>query len=191
MTYRIDWNAVAAIGQVVGAVATFMAVWVSLRLARKARVPDARLKVSTVLIISPGLNDIRVLMFSVTNSGERSIHVRTVGWQTGWFKHGPSWLKKQYAMQLTGGVPGTPEPPFELSPANEVSTYCLMANVEDACRERRSDPFFTRDYPWLGRRSTRVRASVYIGEGYTFYTKPTADVIKYVTYAEVQALDQT
>lgn len=189
METDVAWNIVAAIGQIAGAVATFMAVWVSMSLARKGRMPDAKLQVSTGLIITHGEDDIRMLRFSITNIGERNIHVRTVGWQTGWLKSGPSWLKKQYAVQMTGGVPGTVVPPFELSPGNEVSTYCLMANVEDRCRERRANPFFTRDLPILGRRSTKVLASVFIGEGYTFYSKPSADTINSLASAELQALD--
>ncbi len=184
------WEMVAALGQVIGAIATFAAVLVSLHLARKARRPEARLKVGERLIIGPAINNMNVLMFSVTNTGERAIHVRTVGWTTGWFKFGPAWLRKKHAVQLTGGVPGTVDCPFELLPGAEASLYCLIENLKESCQKKADDPLFTRDYPLLGRKRTRVKALAFIAEGYTFYATPEKELIKSLTEAEQSAMQK-
>jgi hypothetical protein len=189
MTSRIDWNVIAAIGQVAGAVATFLAVVVSMRLARKARMPEVKLKVGERLIITQGQEETpSVLMISVTNTGERAIHVRQVGWHTGWFRFGPSWLRKQQAVQLTGSIALGLELPFELLPGEEGSTYCLMDNLEEGCRQKSDRPFFSRDYPLLGRRQTKVKATVYVAEGYSFFCKPEKAVIEALVKAEQAGL---
>lgn len=63
------WEKVSAIGQVAGAIATFMAVVISLYIARGGRVPRLSLKVGERLTIGGGLPEHRLLMFSVTNMG--------------------------------------------------------------------------------------------------------------------------
>lgn len=86
------WEKISAIGQVAGAIATFAAVVVSLYIARRGRVPRLSLKVGERLTIGGGLPEQRLLMFSVTNMGERPVYVRQLGWRNGWLPHGPAWL---------------------------------------------------------------------------------------------------
>ena len=63
-----------------------------------------------------------------------------------------------------------------------------MENIEARCREKADDKFFTRQYPLLGCRPTKVKAYAYIAEGYTFYAKPEKELINLLTEAERAAV---
>lgn len=181
------WTIVAAVGQVAGAVATFSAVVVSLYLSTSARKPRVKLRVGERIIIGGGVDDRRVLMFSVANVGERNVHVRSLGWRTGQINWGPEWLRRQAAVQLTGGVPGGTDPPYELLPGAEISSYADIANVLDYCRERSDRPIFSRDIPFLGRRKTSVRAYVTTADGYVIKVRPERALVDALVQAEAEA----
>lgn len=183
---ELYWTKVAAIGQVAGAVATFLAVVISLYLARDSRRPRAAVRVGERLIIG-GQMDLEVLMFSIANVGIRPIHVRSVGWRTGFFRMGPRCLRQQHAIQLTGGVIGFPEPPFEVAPGTEISTYCLMSNIIQRCEDNSERPFFSRDFPIVGRRRVPVRGLVHTAEGRTFSVRAEPGLIARLASAEKQA----
>ena len=189
MDDQLFWTIVAAVGQVAGAVATFAAVVVSLYLATSARKPRVKLRVGERLIIGGGVDDQRVLMFSVANVGERNVHVRTLGWRTGRLGWGPQWLKRQAAVQLTGGVPGGTDPPYELLPGAEISSHAEMGNILTYCLERADRPFFTRDIPWLGRRRTTVRAFISTADGYVIHVRPERGLLDALVQAEKAALN--
>ena len=189
MDDQLFWTIVAALGQVAGAIATFAAVVVSLCLATSARRPRVKLRVGERLIIGGGADDQRVLMFSVANVGERNVQVRTLGWQTGWFRWGPQWLKRQAAVQLTGGVPGGIDPPYELLPGAEITSVAEMGNILTYCLERAGRPLFTRDIPWLGRRSTIVRAFISTADGYVIHVRPEQTLLDVLVQAEKAALN--
>ncbi|MDP2129649.1 MAG: hypothetical protein U0975_07185 [Erythrobacter sp.] len=188
MDDQLFWTIVAAVGQVAGAVATFAAVVVSLYLATSARKPRVKLRVGERLIIGGGVDDQRVLMFSVANVGERNVHVRTLGWRTGRLRWGPQWLKRQAAVQLTGGVIGGTDPPYELLPGAEISSHAEMGNILTYCRERDDRPFFTRDIPWLGRRRTAVRAFISTADGYVIHVRPERALLDALVQSEKDAL---
>jgi len=188
MDDQLFWTIVAAVGQVAGAVATFAAVLVSLYLATSARKPRVKLRVGERLIIGGGVDDQRVLMFSVANVGERNVHVRTLGWRTGRLRWGPQWLKRQAAVQLTGGVIGGTDPPYELLPGAEISSHAEMGNILTYCRERNDRPFFTCDIPWLGRRRTAVRAFISTADGYVIHVRPERALLDALVQAEKDAL---
>ena len=66
---ELFWTKLSAMGQVAGSVATFLAVWVSLRIASQSRRPFLRLVVGKRLIIGDFDGDMRLLMFDVANRG--------------------------------------------------------------------------------------------------------------------------
>lgn len=189
MDDQLFWTIIAAVGQVAGAVATFAAVVVSLCLATSARKPRVKLRVGERLIIGGGVDDQRVLMFSVANIGERNVHVRTLGWRTGRLRWGPEWLKRQAAVQLTNGAPHGTSPPYELLPGAEISSHAEMENILTYCRERADSPFFTRDVPWFGRRRTAVRAFISTADGYVIHVQPERTLIDALVQAEKEALN--
>jgi hypothetical protein len=169
---ELYWTKVAALGQVAGAAATFLAVLLSLYLATYGRRPRLKLTVGERLIITQGqAGHIRVLNFSVANAGERPVHIRGIGWRTGWLRWGPAFLRTQAAVQLTGGLGIGKEPPYELQPGAEVSSFTLLQTMLGKIAEKAGSPFFARDWPVLGRRRTRIRAYAYTADGYTFRVK--------------------
>ena len=97
------WSAVAAIGQVLGAIATFAAVLVSLWVVSTDRSIRgrgyARILVTFVGDGSPGICH---LGFRVENTGIRDFLVQSISWRTGWWKWGPDWAKFKYAIQTSG-----------------------------------------------------------------------------------------
>ncbi len=152
------WTKVAAIGQVAGAIATALAAVVSLWIAFHGRKPRLKLTVGERIIFGGGQSEIRVLMFKIANAGERPVHISGVGWLTGWSKWGPSFLQFKPAIQITGGAfYGDQAPPFEIQPGAAVTTQALMENVLAYAAERAEEPLFTRDWPFIGRRATRVQ----------------------------------
>lgn len=120
--------------------------------------------------------------------GDRPIHVRSIGWRTGRFRWGPSWLVRQAAIQLTGGVQAGQDPPYEVQPGAQVSSFCQLADLLDRCRKPGERPFFTRDFPMFGRRAVKVRAFVSTAEGYSFSVKPEKALIRKLVDAEREAL---
>lgn len=189
MDDQLFWSIVAAVGQVAGAIATFAAVAISLYLAVSARRPRLKVRVGERLIIGSGVDDRRVLMFSVANVGERNVHIRTLGWRTGRLRWGPKWLARQAAVQLTGGVQGGIDPPYELQPGAEGSSHADMGNILNYCRERADRPFFTRDLPWFGRRGTGIRAFVSTADGFVIQVRPEKALIHALIQAEKDALN--
>jgi len=181
------WTKVAAIGQVAGAVATFAAVLLSLYLAFYARRPRLRLRVGIRVTIGSGEIGPQLLSFDVANSGNRPVHISGIGWHTGWrFGLGP--LARQSAVQLTGGIVHSRQPPYELPIGARASSYALLGNLLEYARERKAGPFFTRDWPMWGRRAARIRAYAYTADGYEFRVKPERDLITALVQAERDAL---
>jgi hypothetical protein len=144
------WTKVAALGQVGGAVATFAAVVVALWIARSER--RAHIKAHAGLRITfagDGSPFEDAISIGITNDGLRSVRISSIGWRTGWLRHGPKWLKFQYAYQkfdhpvslMTG-----PGPPFDLGPGQE-RTLLLPTSTHQERTELR-DTFFNRRLPF-------------------------------------------
>jgi hypothetical protein len=123
-------------------------------------------------------------MFSVVNAGERPVHIRGIGWRTGWLRYGPKFLRRQVAVQMTGGMPYGVDPPYELQPGAEKSSYALMDNILENTRKKAGVPFFSRDWPILGRRRTRILGYVYTADGHTVHVKAEAPLVSKLFEAE-------
>jgi hypothetical protein len=185
------WTKVAAIGQVAGALATFLAVAVSLFIAFHSGRPKARLKVGERLIVGGVDDGIRVLVFDVANAGDRPFHVSSLGWQTGRLRFGPKFLRRRFAMQMFGGTPFGSAPPFEVQPGARVAAYCLLENVLDHARTRKEEPMFTRDWPDGRRRKTTVWGNLQTADGHSIRVKAEAAFVEHVAASEISALTST
>lgn len=186
---ELYWVKVSALGQVAGAVATFLAVAASLYIALHARKPRLRLVVGERMLVGGVEHGMELLCFSIANQGERPVHINGIGWRTGWLRWGPKFLKRQNGIQMTGGVGFGLVPPYEIQPGASVASYALMTNVLDNAKERKTDPFFTRDWPWLGRRKTAVWGYAYTADGHTVHVRAEKDLVEALTTAERAALD--
>jgi hypothetical protein len=123
-------------------------------------------------------------MFSVANSGERPVNINGFGWRTGWLRWGPVFLKRQHAIQTTGGIGYGQDPPYEIQPGAAVSSYALMENVTNNIKEKSSKPFFARDWPWLGRRRTAIWGCAYTADGHTIYVRTERSLVDALAEAE-------
>ena len=186
---ELYWTKLAAIDQIAGAAATFLAVVVSLWIAYHSRKPRVRLKVNHSMIIGGMTDGISFLVFEVANLGERPVHVRGIGWLTGWFPKGPQCMRGKSAVQMAPGADmfglGR-EAPYELQPGASMSSFCDWDRMIAFAGERK-EPFFTRDWPIFGRRRTRILAYTYTADGHTFYVKPERALAAALVDAEIPA----
>ncbi len=143
------WTAFAAIGQAVGAIATASAVIVSLWIALSERKAKIKVQAGLRLIIagdgSPATDTISI---SVTNEGMRRVRVSSIGWRTGWFRFGPSWLKQQFAFQNPTDIVGSSNPPFDLDPGQEKTILLNVTAFANANADRMRIQFFNRKFPF-------------------------------------------
>jgi hypothetical protein len=188
---ELYWLKFGAIAQAAGAAATFLAVLVSLYIAFRVRKPRLRLRAYAGRLIGEDpAQDLSLATFSVVNAGERPVYVRGVGWRTGWLRWGPKFLRRQSAVQITGGGGIGQDPPYEIQAGGEVSSHALLDNLIQYSEERKTDPFYTRDWPLgLGRRGTRIRAYVYTADGHYLRAKPDKSLLTKLIAAERRALE--
>lgn len=136
------WTAFGAIGQAVGAIATAAAVIVALWATLSEREIRVSVGAGLRLIISgDGTPAIDVISITVSNQGLRSARIRSIGWRTGWLRHGPSWLKHKFAFQNASSFPGAVNPPFDLEPGEEKTIL-----IEATAYSRAQDDVSRRDF---------------------------------------------
>lgn len=180
---QINWNMVAAIGQLLGAIATFMAVWVSLYLAKNRVRPRLKVVVGERLTFGIPTVPENVLIIEVTNTGEMPAVVRSFGWSSGYFRRGPKCLTRRYAMQKPEALPVGCVPPYELMPGRQNTTYFTLEFLLEQCRSTQN-PMFTRDYPVFGRRGTRINAFVNLADGSLISVRPERSLRRKLIEAE-------
>lgn len=93
------WTKISALGQLAGAIATFLAVIVSLYVVVTDGHEAIKLVVGQRRIVG-GEIDLDVISFEITNVGARPFVINTIGWRTGWFKRGPKSLRHKWGIQL-------------------------------------------------------------------------------------------
>ncbi len=180
------WTKVAAIGQAVGAIATFGAVVVSLWVVFSERRPSIKLRVHLNMIIGAGDAAMDVVSFDVINAGQRVVHVRSVGWRTGWTQFGPKWLRYQYAYQIAGGLPVSKTPPFELSPGESGCVIVTAQEFHDGGALERDKLFFLRRMPVFNKLiSANIHASVSLAEGTTVLSKVDKKLSNFLTSGQI------
>jgi hypothetical protein len=121
-----NWNAISAIGQVLGSLATFAAVIVALRLAREEREIRLRVTASDMII---GGNDktVPVVMVRVENIGLRVAKVHSIHWTTGYRRGAlplPEIMSLRGAMQIEDWTfQHNAKLPWVIQPGESVATY--------------------------------------------------------------------
>lgn len=184
----IFWTKFGAIAQALGAVGTFLAVVTSLYLAISNGRPRLRLRIGERTIIGDGVEYPRLLMFEVANAGDRPVQIRGLSWETGWLRWGPSPIKRIKAIQFTGHVGiQCADPPYQVEPGMSVASYAILDNVLVYARERKLSPLFSRDWPLIGRRKTRIRGYAYTADGFTIRISPEPTLVEMLVIAEKTA----
>lgn len=96
------WTAFGAIAQAVGAIATFVAVLVSLYMSRSERAFRGKGNVKILLEAHPyeacGTGTYH-LAFDLENTGLRILNWESISWRSGWSKWVPEVLSYQWALQ--------------------------------------------------------------------------------------------
>lgn len=179
---QLFWTIVAAVGQVAGAVATAAAVITSLWIALSER--RVRLRVVCGLRVTfagDGSPAVGLVATSITNAGYRRVRISTVGWETGWSAHrwAPTWLAKQYAVQLPGT--GSPRPPLDLEPGESTLLYVPLAEFRNSDRAAAEDDFFCRRLPWRSLPApARILCTVFATVGPATKVKVEKDLAAYL-----------
>ncbi len=113
-----NWNAIAAIGQWLGAIATFAAVLVALKQSRDASQARIKVDVSGGSIYSEGRGELTptepLVIFSATNAGSRVVTLRSL-----------ILVLPNKNRQLIG----SPELPKELQIAEQVNILCPCETI--------------------------------------------------------------
>ena len=190
------WTQIAAIGQVVGALATAGAVIVSLAIVMSQRRIALDVKVGIRSIFdhtSKTATD--VISWRITNTGQREVRISNIGWRTGLIsgrlhRWAPDFLKAQWAEQVLSTDPACGRLPFDLLPGKDVHFFVDLSLFENATTQMRDD-FFRRKLPWLGHIvETRIQGSVSTVGRPTFFTsieKPLANYFRAGQYDSLKA----
>ena len=123
------------------------------------------------MIIGGGEIGPPLVVFSVANAGDRPVHISGIGWRTGWLRWGPKFLRRQHAIQMTGGMGYGQDPPYEIQPGASVSSHALLENVTNSIKEKSGRPLFARDWPIFGRRKTAIWGYAYTADGHTIHVR--------------------
>jgi len=188
MEESILWAKVGAIGQVAGAFATFLAVCVSLWLARSERRVNVKARAGlSVLVAGDGSPFEDIISIQIANHGFQPIRVSSIGWRTGWWRYWPKWLKFQYAIQKldlpVSGMSG-PRPPFDLGPRQEVSIHIPPDPFKNEGDLR--DDFFNRHFPWKRECSpTKICIVVYVVASKAVITRVERDLEDFLASGKI------
>lgn len=165
---ELFWAKITAIGQVAGAVATFLAVLIALYLARREQ--SLRIRVSAGLwsIFSEG-SVTPVVAVTVDNIGLRKVGITGIGWTTGFFGRIFSILpvlraRSCHQMEDYSWIINK-RFPWQLEPGESRSTYFKRDEFLAEFKKAQDNDLFRR-LPWLSRH-VLLRHRVYTG----VYTK--------------------
>jgi hypothetical protein len=152
------WNKVAAIGQVAGAIATFLAVGFSLWQVRSERREALQASVGIrLMFIGDGSPALEVIIFNVINTGYRPITINSISWETGWFRGwAPEWLKKKYFLHVPNSVHSW-SLPATLQPGGSAF---FSGDSQDFLSSVAVDKIFFRKLPLFGWRRTKILARI-------------------------------
>ena len=164
MDESLYWTKIAAIGQVAGALATFLAAGVALQLGRTERQLRLRVTASFQTIVS-SRQSVQVMCVQVENIGMRTARVDSFGWATGfanslWIL--PSWLRLRSAHQMPDYEwVINKDFPWTLEPGQTQSTYMRRPEFLEALSAPHEQGIFRS---WqVFKKPFLLRLRVYVG----------------------------
>lgn len=147
------WTKVAAIGQVLGATATFLAVIVALQLARSERQLRVRVTAQLGTIVN-AIESTDVVSVTVQNVGLRAAKIDGFGWIGGFPSWSlpkilrwliPKWLQQRTLYQVYDYSWAINEKfPWRLQPGESKSSYIRRSNFFDEFVKKEGETFFRR-----------------------------------------------
>jgi len=147
------WTKVAAIGQVAGAIATFLAVVIALVQSRAERSLRVRVRARLGLIVD-GRGQTEVMTYEVENTGLRPVVVNGMHWATGFINVLgilPPPLRLKSAFQMPDYEwPINENFPWRLGPGESKSTHIRRQDfIDEFCQPNEHDLF--RRFFWQRR----------------------------------------
>ena len=181
------WTAVAALGQVAGAMATAAAVMTTLWIVLSERRPRLRVIAGLRLMIpGDGTPATDVISVSIANIGVRRVRCVGLGWRTGRLRWGPKWLQRQQALQNADYMPGSAQLPFDLDLGEEKSLLLAVESYQTAVDAETRAAFFLRRPPWSGRpQPTRTDVIVALAAHKGVFGRVEADLAHFLAFATI------
>jgi hypothetical protein len=127
----MDWNAVGAIGQWAGAIATFCAVLVSLKMARDANSIRVKIRAGRG-VVTFGQGPVAVFTFSATNLGSRPVTLTSMGFI---LPSGIQLLPKMFSGQLPKKLEPLERLPL-IAPVGEMAHLLAESNHQGRVKLR-------------------------------------------------------
>ncbi len=187
------WTKVAAVGQVLGALATAVAVGVSLWVVLSERQARVTVTAGLRLLITQGRSDLteEVISLAVFNAGHRPVVVNVIGWRVGWVRRfGFKWARFGHAMQTSSNRVDSHDPPFILEPGQQKSMLVNLAPFHGSEeRSKRSAAVFERMVPFLGRVAANIRCAAHIVGAKSRYFKVEPGLAKFLATGELSRRD--
>ena len=177
------WTAFGALAQAGAAIATFVAVVVSLWIALSGRAMKARGHADIMMhFIGDGSPGTYLVGVTVLNVGIRAFEVSSVGWRTGWFSHGPGALRYRHAIQKTSMMLHERPGPYIVEPGRNEGFYTPIADMKHNNSEASRNELFNRQAPILG--YAPIRAIVNITGRKPLIVKVTKDLAEFLRTGE-------
>lgn len=176
---KADWELYNSFSNWLSALATLAAVLVSLHLARRAGRPRATVSVGHRLIITPGdkRKPPEVIVFSIVNTGDRTIRVTNIGWRVGLYK-------RRHALQLYDERQSSPMP-IELAHGQEAQWTVPLDIQPEPWLESFANKMLM---PNLRLSCATLRAQFHTSVGEVFMTKPEISLVKMLRKAGLSKL---
>ena len=147
------WTKIAAVGQVVGALATAAAVIVSLWIV----ISDRRYALDVAIgirlrFVGDGSPEEKLVAYNVTNTGQRSFRINSIGWRTGWIsglfsKIVPRFMRTRHAIQIAEDHHFSTQLPCDVNPGNSVFFFIDCQRFAQDRTDNDND-FFNRIMPF-------------------------------------------
>lgn len=165
---KAEWELYNSFANWIAALGTVAAVWVSLHLANRISRLKARFSVGHRLLIQPGLNATpEFVVFTIVNTGERTLRITQIGWKVGLFK-------KRYAVQMYDEAQSS-RLPVELAHGQEAQWFVPLAAREEPWLQ-----YFAKGMlmPHLATSLLTLRAHAFTSVGHVFETRPEGNLIQ-------------
>lgn len=178
------WTKVAAIGQVAGAAATFLAVVVSLYLARQSgRVRLSSVAGLRIVFMGDGSPAWDIIAIRIENLGDRTVRIANLGWRSGWLSWGPEWLRYRRAVQQFSY--DSPKPPHDLPAGADVVFTIRLSDFSGPNSAEKNADLFGRKLPWKKRIiPAQVRVVVSAVGSKDLYFPVEKSLAAYLTYGD-------
>lgn len=185
---QLFWTIITAVGQALGALATAAAVIVSLWIVLSERKPKLRIRAGMRIIFAgDGTPAMDAIGITIANVGHRRCRCTAIGWRSGYFKRGPEWLRRRYALQNVAYLPGSAMLPIDLEPGDEQNVILDPQAYLEATGPEKREAFFCRKLPWADSPAqTRIDIFVSLAAHGSIFQRVESGLAQYLATGELK-----